>query len=95
MFRGCELIKIYIEVNSKIKGNRMIKAVTRSMERMRDLLQQIEVDVNRMNKKKIKLLEQENLNLWDMYSQQLNESVVNLISKLDFTFLPRMKGDRS
>lgn len=69
MFRGCELIKIYIEVNSKIKGNRMIRAVTRSMERMRDLLQQIDVDVKRMNKKKMKLLEQENLNLWEMYAQ--------------------------
>jgi hypothetical protein len=58
LFRGCELVKIYIEVNSKIKGNKMIRTVTRSMERMRNLLQQIEVDLTRMNRKKIKLLEQ-------------------------------------
>jgi hypothetical protein len=58
LFRGCELVKIYIEVNSKIKGNKMIRTVTRSMERMRNFLQQIEVDLTRMNKKKIKLLEQ-------------------------------------
>jgi hypothetical protein len=38
MFRGCELVKIYIEVNSKVKGNRMIRKVTRSMERIRNLL---------------------------------------------------------
>ena len=39
LFQGCELIKLYIEVNSQIKGNRMIRAVTSSLERMRDLLQ--------------------------------------------------------
>ncbi len=38
LFQGCELIKLYIEVNSQIKGNKMIRAVVRSLERMRDLL---------------------------------------------------------
>jgi hypothetical protein len=38
MFGHCELIKLFIEVNSKIKGNRTISAVTRSMERIRGLL---------------------------------------------------------
>jgi hypothetical protein len=45
----CELIKLYIEINSKIKGNRVINAVTGSMERIRDLLKQIEVDLTPMN----------------------------------------------
>jgi hypothetical protein len=45
LFQGCDLIKLYIEVNSQIKGNKMIRAVTRSLERMRDFLQYIEVDI--------------------------------------------------
>lgn len=45
----CELIKLYIEINSKIKGNRVINAVTRSMERIRDLLKKIEIDLTPMN----------------------------------------------
>ena len=45
----CELIKLYIEINSKIKGNRVINAVTGSMERIRDLLKQIEIDLTPIN----------------------------------------------
>ena len=45
----CELIKLYIEINSKIKGNKVINEVTRSLERIRELLKQIEVNLKTMN----------------------------------------------
>ena len=70
----CELIKLYIEINSKIKGNRVINAVTRSMERIRDLLKQIEIDLTPMNQKnKIQMNEIQSMNIWDMYAQEVDE----------------------
>ena len=52
LFRGCELIKIYIEINTKIKGSSILRKIKRSMERMREKMMNIELDVSRMGCKK-------------------------------------------
>lgn len=63
LFRGCELIKIYIEINTKIKGSSTLKKIKRSMERMRENLMNIHLDISKMGcKKEIKIT------MWEMYA---------------------------
>lgn len=73
----------------------MLKAVLRSMERMRDLLQQVNIDIDKMNKKGTKLLQLQNLTLWSIYAQEISQNVEVVISKLDFGQIPDLKGELS
>jgi hypothetical protein len=66
------------------------------MERIRDLLKQIEINLTPMNKKnKVHLKEIKSINLWGIYAADVNEESLKMLELLDFSFLPELKGSHT
>jgi hypothetical protein len=72
----------------------MHRAIQRSMIKMRDLLQQMKVDVTKMNKSGKKNIKEE-LSIWTMYAQEMSSITENMVSRLDYAKLPEIKGEKS